>query len=194
MKVILKENVKSVGNLGEMVNVSPGYARNYLMPRNLAIVADSSQKKAYEDYKKALSKKIEAEKKIALDLKTKIEAITLELIRKVGANGKLFGSVTTIELAEELAKKGFVNIDRRQITLDKPIKQLGAYEAKIKLFTEVEAKLPIKVEIDPASAEELKKAQKEAADRKKKEKKDQEDAAKLAEKEAAEAAAQDQDQ
>jgi len=188
MKVILKENVKLVGNLGEMVNVSPGYARNFLMPRNLAIIADSSQKKAYEDYKKALSKKIEAEKKVALDLKTKIEAITLELIRKVGSNGRLFGSITTMELADELVKKGFTNIDRRQITLDRPIKQLGTYEARIKIFTEVEAKLPIKVEIDPISAEELKKAQKDAAERKKKEKKEQEDAAKKAELEAAELA------
>lgn len=188
MKVILKENVKALGNIGEVVNVSPGFARNFLMPRNLAIVADQSNKKALTDYKKALAKKIDIEKNAALEVKKKIQDYQMTLIKKVGANSKLFGSVTTVELAEELAKTGVV-VDRRQITLDRPIKQLGQYEAKVKLFTDVEAKFVVKIEIDPLQAEELKKSQKEAAERKKKEKKDAEAAEKKAKEEAALAAA-----
>jgi large subunit ribosomal protein L9 len=171
MKVILKENVKSLGNVGDVVKVSPGFARNFLMPRNLAIVAVGGESKSIESYKKALGKKILAEKNAATELQKKLNDFSLTLIKKVGANGKLFGSVTNVELAAELEKKGFV-VDRRQITLDKPIKSLGQFECKIKLFTDVEAKFPIKIEIDAVQAEELKKMQKEASERKKKEKKE----------------------
>lgn len=190
MKVILKENIKALGNLGEIINVSPGFARNYLMPRKLAIVADKAQEKAIIDYQKALSKKIQAEKAIANEQKKKVEAIEITLIKKVGSNGKLFGSVTTVELAQELSTRG-IEVDRRQLTLDRPIKSLGQYQLKIKLFTEVEAKINIKIEIDPIQAEELKKAQKEAQERKQKEKLLEEKKAKEAEEAAKVAAVQE---
>lgn len=168
MKVLLKENVKSLGNIGEVVNVSPGFARNFLVPRKLAIVAGSAGAKGELAHQKIMAKKIEASKKEAQEVQKKINGINIVFIRKVGANSKLFGSVTTIEISDELAKLGF-QIDRKQISLDRPIKQLGNYEAKVKVFTEVDARFSVKVEIDPIQAEELKKQQKDAAERKKKE-------------------------
>lgn len=185
MKVLLKENVKSLGNIGEVVNVSPGFARNFLVPRKLAIVAGSAGAKGELAHQKIMAKKIEVAKTAAKDVAKKINDINVVFIRKVGANSKLFGSITTLEISDEINKLGF-QIDRRQITLDRPIKQLGNYEAKVKVFTEVEARFSVKVEIDPIQAEELKKQQKDAAERKKKEAKAAEEAEKKAKKEAAE--------
>lgn len=183
MKVLLKENVKSLGNMGEVVNVSPGFARNFLVPRKLAIIADSAGAKGAQAQQKMLAKKIDEARRLAVDLSKKINAVSMAFVRKVGANSKLFGSITTLEISDELNKLGF-QVDRKQITLDRPIKQLGQYEAKVKVFTEVEAKFSIKVEIDPIQAEELKKQQKEAAEKKKKEAKAAQDAEKKAKKEA----------
>lgn len=185
MKVLLKENVKSLGNMGEVVNVSPGFARNFLVPRKLAIVAGSTGAKGALAQQKMLAKKIDQAKKLAQEVQAKINTVSMNFIRKVGANSKLFGSITTLEISAELAKLGY-QVDRKQITLDRPIKQLGNYEAKVKVFTEVDAKFPIKVEIDPLQAEELKKQEKEAAERKKKEAKAAQEAEKKAKKEAAE--------
>ncbi len=185
MKVLLKENVKSLGNIGEVVNVSPGFARNFLVPRKLAIVAGSSGAKGEIAHQKIMAKKIDAAKKAAQEIQKKLNGVNITYIRKVGANSKLFGSITTIEISDELAKLGF-QIDRKQISLDRPIKQLGTYEAKAKVFTEVDAKFTVKVEIDPIQAEELKKQQKDAADRKVKEAKAAAEAEKKAKKEAAE--------
>ena len=181
MKVMLKENVKALGNIGEVVNVSPGFARNFLVPRKLAIFADSTSAKSAQAHQKILSKKIEVAKLAAQEVQKKIASVNMVFIRKVGANSKLFGSITTLEISDELAKLGF-QIDRKQISLDRPIKQLGQYEAKVKVFTEVDAKFNIKVEIDPIQAEELKKQQKDAAERKKKEAKLAQEAEKKAKK------------
>lgn len=185
MKVLLKENVKSLGNIGEVVNVSPGFARNFLVPRKLAIVAGSVGAKGEIAHQKILAKKIDVAKKAAQEVQKKLNGVNIVYIRKVGANSKLFGSITTIEISEELLKLGF-QIDRKQISLDRPIKQLGAYEAKAKVFTEVDARFTIKVEIDPMQAEELKKQQKDAAERKVKEAKAAAEADKKAKKDAAE--------
>ena len=148
MKVLLKENVKSLGNIGEVVNVSPGFARNFLVPRKLAVIATSAGAKGEIAHQKIMAKKIEAAKKAAQEVAKKINGLNVVFIRKVGANSKLFGSITTLEISDELVKLGH-QIDRKQITLDRPIKQLGQYEAKVKVFTDVEAKFTIKVEIDP---------------------------------------------
>ena len=102
MKVILTEKVKALGMIGEIVNVSAGYARNYLFPRKLAILADEKNANIIADKQKALAKKVAAEKAVAEEAKKKIEGITIELIKKVGANGRLFGAVTTQEIAAEL--------------------------------------------------------------------------------------------
>ena len=161
MKVILTERVPTLGNIGEIVNVSAGHARNFLVPNGLAMVADDSNKKLLAAQQKSLSKKIQAQKDAALELKKKVEGITVELIKKVGASGKLFGTVTTAELSKELENRG-LTIERRLIHLAAPIKGLGTFDVKAKIFQDVEATFKVKVVIDPKQAEELKKAQEEA--------------------------------
>ena len=161
MKVILTEKVPALGNIGEIVNVSAGHARNYLVPNGFAMVADDSNKKLLAAQQKSLGKKIQAQKDAALEIKKKIEGITLELIKKVGASGKLFGTVTNAELSKELENRG-LSVERRLIHLESPIKGLGTFNAKAKIFQDVEATFKVKVSIDPKQAEELKLAQEEA--------------------------------
>jgi large subunit ribosomal protein L9 len=161
MKVILTEKVPTLGNIGEIVNVSAGHARNYLVPNGFAMVADEGNKNLLAAQQKSLAKKIQGQKDAALELKKKIEGTTIELIKKVGASGKLFGTVTNAELSKELEARGLA-VERRVIHLESPIKGLGLFNAKAKIFQDVEATFKIKVSIDPKQAEELKKNQEEA--------------------------------
>lgn len=161
MKVILTEKVPTLGNIGEIVNVSAGHARNYLVPNGFAMVADESNKRLLAAQQKSLSKKIQAQRDAANDIKKKVEGMTIELIKKVGASGKLFGTVTNAELSKELENRGVV-VERRLIHLDAPIKGLGVFTAKAKIFQDIEATFKVKVAIDPKQAEELKLAQEEA--------------------------------
>ena len=160
MKVILTERVKTLGNVGEVVNVSAGYARNYLIPNRFAVLADESNKKQAAHHERMLAARVAAEKSDAESLKGKLEGFTLELVKKVGGSGKLFGTVTNAEVSKELASQG-IDVERRLISLD-PIKALGKFEAKAKLFNGVEAAFNINVSIDPKQAEELKAKQEEA--------------------------------
>lgn len=162
MKVILTEKVKSLGNVGEIVNVSPGFGRNYLIPNRFAVLADDSNKAELAHHQKALAKKVEAEKNAALDLKKKIDGLTFEMIKKVGGSGKLFGTVTSADLVKELEGKG-VSIEKRLVSVENPIKSLGTHTVKVKLFSGVEAAFTVKVAMDPAQAEEIKKKQELAA-------------------------------
>ncbi len=161
MKVILTEKVPALGNIGEIVNVSAGHARNYLVPNGFAMVADEGNKNQLAAQQKSLAKKIKGQKDAALELKKKVEGTTIELIKKVGASGKLFGTVTTAELSKELENRGLA-VERRLIHLESPIKGLGTFNAKAKIFQDVEATFKVKVAIDPKQAEELKKNQEEA--------------------------------
>lgn len=183
MKVILLEKVKNLGNIGQIVTVAEGFARNFLMPRKLALVADEKNSNVLKDRQKALSKKIAAEQAGALTIKSKLDGLTLEMIKKVGQNGKLFGSVTTLDISKELETKG-IHVERRAISVDGTIKSMGTYDCKARLFgNDVVANFKLKIMIDPVQAEELKKAQAEAAKRnadKKKAKADAEAAAKAA--------------
>lgn len=144
MKVILKENVENLGHIGDIVKVAPGYARNYLLPKGFAIEATEKNAKALEHAKRHLeykkNKVLEAAKQVA----AKIEAITLNLTHQAGADDKLFGAVTNMELAEQLKASG-VEIDRKRIVLDEPIKQLGEFTAIVKLHPEVAANLKVVV-------------------------------------------------
>jgi large subunit ribosomal protein L9 len=153
MKVILIEKVKALGTIGEI-----------LYPNKLAILADEKNSNVLKDKQKALAKKIGAEKATAEALKKKLEGITVELIKKVGANGRLFGAVTSQEIAKELEKAG-VSVERRLLTFDGSIKSLGTYDVKAKLFNDVTATFKLKVAIDAAMAEELKRQQAEAQKR-----------------------------
>jgi large subunit ribosomal protein L9 len=188
MKVILTEKVKALGTIGEIVNVSAGFARNYLFPKKFAILADDKDSNVLKDKQKALAKKIGAEKAAAEATKKKIEGQTVELIKKVGSNGRLFGAVTSAEIAKELETKFGAQVERRLLSFDGSIKSLGTYEVKAKLFNDVVATFNLKVAIDAAMAEQLKKEQAEAQKRNA-EKKAKAEAAKAAAAAEAEAAA-----
>ena len=155
MKVILTEKVSALGNVGEIVNVSPGYGRNYLIPNNLAVMADESNKAQLANNQRALAKKIEGQKKEAVALKEKLNGLELQLSKKVGGSGKLFGTVTNSELAQLLADKG-LEVERRLIHIANPIKGLGLFNIKAKLFADVEAEFKLRVILDEKQAQEMK--------------------------------------
>jgi large subunit ribosomal protein L9 len=169
MKVILTEKVKALGNIGEVVRVSAGFGRNYLIPNKLAVLADEGNKKNQIHLEKMLAKKVAAEKNAALEAKKKIDSLSLEFVKRVGASGKLFGMVTNADLARELELRD-VHVERRVITVDNPIKSLGSYDVKVKLFKDVEAQFKVKVTLDPEQAEEMKKKQELAAKKKEQDK------------------------
>ena len=125
MKVILLKDVKGTGVKGDVVNVSDGYARNFLFPKGLAVEATKSNLNELKNKERAQQKRIEQEKQEARELAKKISDITLVIKAKSGENGKLFGSVTNKEIAQELKKQHNITIDRKKIVLDEPIKQLG---------------------------------------------------------------------
>ena len=158
MEVILTENVKGLGNIGEVVKVKPGYGRNYLVPQGLAVVASAGNLKELEHHKRQLARKAEKLSQEAADVKARIEAVECSFVHKASEEGKLFGSVTSMEIAEELAAKG-VEIDRRKILLDQPIKTLGEHDVEIKLNAGVNATIKVTVasedgeEAAPAKAE-----------------------------------------
>ncbi len=166
MKVILTEKVKTLGNVGEIVNVSEGYARNFLIPQQYAILADARNTKEVELAQKRLAKKVEEEKQAALNTKKTIEGITINLIKRVGSDGKLFGSVTNTELAKVLEKEHGLEIERRTIVIDTPIKACGNFETKVKLFVGVDAVLKVAVQMDEKQKEEMKLLQAQASKKK----------------------------
>jgi len=161
MKVILTERVKALGNVGEIVNVSAGHARNFLLPSGFAVLADEGNKKALDNQKRALNKKIEEQKNEANTLKSKLDSVKIDLVKKVGASGRLFGTVTSADLSKELEKLGY-DVERRVIHVDTPIKAIGSYKVRAKLFTGIEASFEVKVQMDPKQADELKAKQAEA--------------------------------
>ncbi len=142
MKVILRENLDNLGEIGEVVEVKDGYARNFLIPRKLAFEANTKNLNQLEAQKKQLERKIEKEKILAEKTREELEKISLTIQMKVGEDGKLFGSVTTQMIADALKEKGF-EIDRKTITIPEPIKALGIYTVEIKLHKDVEAKVKV---------------------------------------------------
>jgi large subunit ribosomal protein L9 len=145
MKVILNENVEGLGNIGDLVNVKPGYARNFLLPRKMAVVADEKNVKEFEHQKRQAERKLERATKEAELVKDRIEKVSCVVSHRAGEEGKLFGSVTNIELAEKLAEAG-VEIERKNIVLAEPIKTLGEHEVPVKLDAGVTATLKVVVE------------------------------------------------
>jgi large subunit ribosomal protein L9 len=142
MRVILKENVENLGRTGDVVKVSDGYARNFLLPRGLVSVADENNVAVFEHQKKSLAKKVEREKSAAAEIAKKLETFSCNIARKVGENEKLFGSVTSADIAEALKKGGF-SVEKRMIHIADPIKSLGVYSVSVKLFPEVSAQLKV---------------------------------------------------
>ncbi|SHJ78176.1 LSU ribosomal protein L9P [Anaerobranca californiensis DSM 14826] len=138
MKVIMLQTVKKVGKQGEIIEVSEGYARNFLIPKGYAVEASKGNVKVLDDKKQAEQRKKEKELKEAKEYAEKISNIKLEILTKAGEGGKLFGSVTSKEIASLLADKG-IKVDKRKIELPEPIKSLGEYNIPIKLHREVTA-------------------------------------------------------
>ncbi|WP_088104589.1 50S ribosomal protein L9 [Halalkalibacter urbisdiaboli] len=144
MKVIFLEDVKGKGKKGEIKNVSEGYARNYLLPNNLAAEATKGNMKNLEAQKKSEQKKAEQELDAAKAYKEELEALTVEIKAKSGEGGRLFGAVSTKQIAETLAKMK-KKVDKRKILLDDPIRTLGYTDVPIKIHPEVIAKVKVHV-------------------------------------------------
>jgi large subunit ribosomal protein L9 len=145
MEVILKKNVTKLGYANEIVRVKPGYGRNFLIPQGYAILATASAKKAHEEILKQKSHKETKLLTEAQEIADKIATIELSILTKAGDNGKIFGSINTIQLSDALKKAGF-EIDRKSLKIkDEPIKELGTYEAEVNLFKGVSQVISFKV-------------------------------------------------
>ena len=142
MKVILLKEVQGLGKPMDTVDVAPGYCRNYLLPKGLAIVASARSLKQVEHNKKMVEARLAKERRKALELKQKLEEISCKVAREAGEGDKLFGSVTNRDIAVALAEEGF-SIDHRQISLEAPIKHLGIFYADVKLAPDVVAKVKV---------------------------------------------------
>jgi large subunit ribosomal protein L9 len=136
MQIILQEDVEKLGNRGELVEVAEGYARNFLLPRKLGLEATAGNLKRLERMRAHFAKKEATEKSAAQKQGEQLAAVALEFTRKAGENDQLFGSVTSLDVAEALTAKGF-EIDRKRIVLAEPIKVMGDYEVPVKLHREV---------------------------------------------------------
>jgi len=144
MQIILQEDVEKLGNRGELVEVAAGYARNFLLPRKLALEATPGNMKRLEKMRVAFAKKEATEKGAAETLAQSLAGVSLTLSRKAGENDQLFGSVTTGDISEALAAQGYT-IEKRKITLTDPIKLIGEYEIPLKLHREVTANVKLAV-------------------------------------------------
>ncbi len=144
MKVIMKDSIPKVGNKGEIVDVSAGYARNFLFPQNLALEATTHNMVQYEELRKVEAKHLAKHREEAKVIAEKIEKISCTLKMKAGEGDKLFGSVTSQDLQEALKKEG-LDIDKKIIEIEKPIKELGLYHVPIKLTSEIMPKLKVLV-------------------------------------------------
>ncbi|HZZ07214.1 MAG TPA: 50S ribosomal protein L9 [Candidatus Binataceae bacterium] len=144
VQVILSEDVPNLGRPGDVVKVRAGYARNYLLPRRLAVEANPKNLRAFEHQRALAMLRREANKGLALKLKQRLEGLALTISANAGEEGKLFGSVTNIDIERALRERGF-DIERRKIMLAEPIKQLGEFTVPVRLDPEVEAGLKLTV-------------------------------------------------
>ncbi|MBE6672251.1 MAG: 50S ribosomal protein L9 [Ruminococcaceae bacterium] len=144
MKVILLQDVKAQGKKGDLINVSDGYARNFLFPKKLAIEADKGALADLKNKEEARLFKIEQEKKQARELAEKLESLQVRIKASAGADGRFYGAVTSKEVAEQLAKQHGITVDRRKIQMD-AIKAFGSYTLEVRLYTEVTGKIHLLV-------------------------------------------------
>ena len=144
MQIILQEDVEKLGHRGDVVTVKPGYARNFLLPHKLAVEATAGNLKAIERIRNSLAKKTATELDAAQKQAELLNGVSLKFTRKTGENDQMFGSVTSGDIAEGLAKQGF-KIDKRQVQLTDPIKALGEYPVTIKVFRDVTAQIKVHV-------------------------------------------------
>ena len=144
MKVVLKQDVKGLGKKGELVNTSDGYARNFLFPKGLAVEANAQSMTELKNREQAQKYKIETETAAAKKAAAEIQGKTIKIKAKAGANGKLFGSVTSKEIAEKLKEEFKLDVDKRKIAVE-DIKQFGTFEFEVKLYQGISAKLFVSV-------------------------------------------------
>ena len=145
MRVILREDLDDLGLEGDIVNVAKGYARNYLIPKNMAVLATEQNLKALETQRRKIDARRMKAREQAEELRAKLAVVAITISQKAGEEGKLYGSVTGMDIADELEKQGFV-IDRRKIVLEKPIKALGEFEVPVKIHPEVTGAVRVSVE------------------------------------------------
>ncbi|MCW5891816.1 MAG: 50S ribosomal protein L9 [bacterium] len=145
VELILRDDVPNLGKIGDVVRVKPGYARNFLLPRGLAVEASSKNLRVLEHQKRVIAVKAERDRKDAEARAKQVEGITLTVQARAGDEGRLFGSVTNIDVERLLAARG-VHVDRRRIELDEPIKQLGTYSIAVGIGRDVRATIQLTVE------------------------------------------------
>ena len=145
MKVILTADVKGQGKKDQIVEVSDGYARNFLLPKKLAVPADATALNDIKNKEASKQHKLDVEKKNAEDIAKKLETIALRIVDAAGPDSRLYGSVTSKEIAEFLKKDYGIEIDKRKINLKEPIKSFGIYKVDVKLFTDVMGKITVEV-------------------------------------------------
>lgn len=143
MKVVLLENVKDLGKKEDVVNVSDGYARNYLFPRKLAVEATEGKLREIEDKKKAEKNRKEKELQAAHELAAKLGKLQVTIKSKAGENGKLFGSITGKDIADAIKAQHNIELDKKKIVLHDAIKALGTYQVEVKVYPEVSAKVSV---------------------------------------------------
>ena len=145
MKVVLKQDVRNLGKKGELVETSDGYARNFLFPRNLAAEADNKAMNELKNAESSKQFKIDTQIKQATASKNKLEGQVFKMTAKAGSNGRLFGSVTSKEIAQEIRKQYAISVDKRKVTLDTDIKAFGTYNATVKLYNGIVANIKVQV-------------------------------------------------
>jgi len=144
MQVILKKDIPKLGKAGDIVKVKDGFARNYLLPKGLAILANQKNLKALEKERRIILAKAERERKKAQSIAERLQGQTITLYRRVVEEGRLYGSVSALDIVKALEERG-IEIDKNQVLLEEPIKSIGVYEVKIKVGADLS--VPIKVEV-----------------------------------------------
>ena len=145
MKVMLTADVKGQGKKDQIVDVSDGYARNFLLPKKLAVIADAKAVNEVKNKEASKQHKLDVEKQNAMEIAKKLETIVLRFAYAAGPDKRLYGSVTSKEIAEALKKEHNIEIDKRKISLSQPIKSFGTFEAEVRLFTDVSGTIHVEV-------------------------------------------------
>ena len=145
MKVMLTADVKGQGKKDQIVDVSDGYARNFLLPKKLAVIADAKAVNEAKNKEASKQHKLDVEKQNAMEIAKKLETIVLRFAYAAGPDKRLYGSVTSKEIAEALKKEHNIEIDKRKISLSQPIKSFGTFEAEVRLFTDVSGTIHVEV-------------------------------------------------
>lgn len=153
MRIILRQDMDALGLEGEMVNVANGYARNYLIPQGMALEANNQNIKLMEAQRKKIELKRVKAREEAEKRKVELAEVVITISQKVGEEDKLYGSVTSMDIAEEMEKKG-ITVDRRKIVLEKPIKTIGEFDVPIKIYPEVTGSIKVVVEPEAVEASE----------------------------------------